>query len=254
MTEQERIYLKHLLIDIQNYICDCKDCNSNYNSDFCSIFSRLLIFLPRFNATYNIQPFFYDNLNCLNTDDLLKVINKGLSKKGKVKLCKEYKKLLSYYYYTFYKIMVESNPENEEFFDQHVIEECIDDCIKNCIKNEFNLDDNLLFLATINKEFIFTLIQPEDDELNFEFILVATKTSGGIGFKFPQMYDLVDGTFKIFSNGEFVEEDINKWRTYEELSDGKIYKVYRYVSQNTLGRYTPITSPQHYKLQIKRTT
>jgi hypothetical protein len=259
MTGQERTFLKNLLIDIQNYICGCKDCNKEYTPDFCSIFGRLLIFLPRFNVTYNIPPIFYDNLDCLETNGLLQLTNDSLKTKGKVK-CKDYKALLSYYYYMFYKIMVQANPENEELFNLNVLKKCVDKCIMKCIDNEFDINNpngNVILFATINSQFVYTLVPPiEVDAINgvldYEFSLVPTNTIGSIGFKFPKNYNLQ--FLNIFSNNEFVTEDISKWNVTEQLEGTTIYKIYTYIAKNTLDEYIPITSPQLYKLQIKRIT
>lgn len=245
--EQQRKFLKNLLIDIQNYICDCRECDDDYSTDFCSIFSRLLIFLPLFNTQYNVQPSYYENLNCLDINGLLQMTNNSLSIKGKVSNNK-YKRLLQYYYYILYVIMVEANPDNLDLFNKNVIERCIDDCVKRCVEIGFDDNGEPSFMATINTQFNYAMVEPIDTELNYEFELVATNQSGSIGFKFPNNYKIINGTFKIFSNGDFVNEDLNKWN----MNQVNNMKVYTYTAENTIDEYIPIGSSQRYKLQLKR--
>jgi hypothetical protein len=149
--------------------------------------------------------------------------------------------------------MTKANPDNYDLFNENVIERCIDGCIKKCINREFDNEDDVIVWATINTQFVYAMIQAEDNELNYEFELVSTQESGSTGFKFPNNYIIETGTFKILSNGEFVNEDLDKWSINQAKStDGSVQRVYTYVAKNTLNEYIPIAVSQRYKLKLKR--
>lgn len=253
MTIQEREYLKDLLIDIQNYICGCKDCDEEYTPDFCSIFSRLLVFSKIFNYKFKISPDFYYTVDCFYIEEFIDFVNKKYDVSGSLQgknTCQQYKKILSYWYYMIYKVLTHtSKDEYGDLFNEKVIEECIDVCLRDCIDNALILPMDEFF-ATINEEYKYELVEPIDNEHNYEFDLVSTNESGSIGFKFLSTYQLSD--FKIFSNNEYVNEDLGKWKVSEESQNGFLWTVYTYTSTNTLGQFVHITSKQSYKLKLSK--
>lgn len=87
----------------------------------------------------------------------------------------------------------------------------------------FTLTVEESFLATINTLNVYETVAPTTPG-TYEFSLIPTgSTSGQIGFKFPDNFTL--NTFQIFSNGQYVPEDLNKWT----LTTANGYKTYTYT-------------------------